>query len=218
MANRKNIANGILAANLTTSATTMTLETGYGSGMPAVPFSLTITPTGQLSTAGNSEIVTVTARSGDTLTITRAQKGTTAKAFTAGAVVANGIYADEKWGADNIDFETLKFGNYSTSEVDTGFTWIDGKKIYKKTINCGSLPNVSTTNTPHGIVYDYIVSFSGTAKLGTGTIINLPHVSESTEMGPRVPIYITTTNIVIVSGSDRSGSRAYVTIYYTKPV
>jgi hypothetical protein len=36
--------------------------------------------------------------------------------------------------ASKIDFSTLNFGNYSTSEVDTGFTWIDGSKIYKKTI------------------------------------------------------------------------------------
>lgn len=34
-----------------------------------------------------------------------------------------------------IDFATLLFGNYSTSEVDTGFKWIDGKSIFKKTIS-----------------------------------------------------------------------------------
>lgn len=34
-----------------------------------------------------------------------------------------------------IDFTTLAFGNYSTSEVDTGFTYIDGKPIYRKTQN-----------------------------------------------------------------------------------
>lgn len=26
----------------------------------------------------------------------------------------------------------MNFGNYSLDEQDTGFTWIDGKKIYKK--------------------------------------------------------------------------------------
>ena len=107
MANKKNLANGILAANITSSATSMTLEAGYGSAMPAVPFSLTITPPGQLSTMGNSEIVTVTARTSDTLTITRAQKGTSAKAFNAGAVVSNSIYADDKLTIDDIDFTSF---------------------------------------------------------------------------------------------------------------
>lgn len=35
--------------------------------------------------------------------------------------------------AENIDFTTLLFGNYSLEEQDTGFTWVDGKHIYKKT-------------------------------------------------------------------------------------
>ena len=35
--------------------------------------------------------------------------------------------------SQNIDFATLS-GNYSKTEIDTGFTWIDGKTIYKKTV------------------------------------------------------------------------------------
>jgi hypothetical protein len=34
--------------------------------------------------------------------------------------------------------------NYSTSEVATGETWIDGKPIYRKIIDCGALPNATT--------------------------------------------------------------------------
>lgn len=34
--------------------------------------------------------------------------------------------------ASKIDFTTLDFGNFSTSEVDTGMTWVDGKHIYKR--------------------------------------------------------------------------------------
>lgn len=38
--------------------------------------------------------------------------------------------------------------NYSTSEIDTGMTWIDGKKIYKKTFDCGAEPaNYQSTDT-----------------------------------------------------------------------
>lgn len=96
MANSKNLANAILAQAVSASDTSFVLETGYGQAMPEVPFLLTMTPFGQLSTAGNSEIVLVTARSGDTLSnVERGQKGTTAKAFAAGAVVSNGVYAED---------------------------------------------------------------------------------------------------------------------------
>lgn len=95
MANKKNLANGVLASPISNSATTATLESGHGSRMPAVPFFLTVTPERELSTVDNSEIWSVTGRSGDVLTITRAQKGTTAKAFNAGAIVAVGVYVED---------------------------------------------------------------------------------------------------------------------------
>lgn len=96
MANIKNLANGIvLTPPSGTSGTTLVLESGYGAIMPATPFFLTCTPSGQLSTMGNSEIVQVTARSTDTLTIVRAQKGTTARTMSAGWVVGNGVYAED---------------------------------------------------------------------------------------------------------------------------
>lgn len=133
MSNRKNLANGILASAVNDTTTTWTLESGYGAGMPDVPFYITATPFGQLPTQGNSEIVNVTARSGDTLTVTRGAKGTTAKAFAAGAVVANAIYDDEKWTSDNIDWAT--FGqDVSLSEQKTTMKDIDGDPIYKKTV------------------------------------------------------------------------------------
>ena len=142
MANKKNLANGILASSITSSATSMTLESGYGAGMPDTPFSLTITPPGQLSTLGNSEIVTVTARTGDVLTITRAQKSTVAKAFSAGAVVANGVYADDKVEASDIAFT-------STNQQVTG--------VYDRFHNTGNLSATSgnsysrTANLPRAV-------------------------------------------------------------------
>ena len=105
--NRKNLANAFLANPITNTATTMVYQTGYGSGKPAVPYFDTLTPAGQLSTMGNSEIVQVTALSGDTATIVRARKGTTAKAFPAGTIASNGIYVEDKVRSENIDWATL---------------------------------------------------------------------------------------------------------------
>lgn len=95
MANKRDLAAALIGGPVSTSATSIPLQTGYGSGMPSVPFFLTLTPKGQISTRGNSEIVSVTAVSTDTLTVVRAQKGTTAKSFADGDIAVNGIYVDE---------------------------------------------------------------------------------------------------------------------------
>jgi len=95
MANKANLANSVLFAPLSDSDTTLTVYTGDGALFPATPFFLTLSPKNKWSRKINSEIVEVTAKSGDTFTITRAQKGTTAKEFSYGDLVANGIYKED---------------------------------------------------------------------------------------------------------------------------
>lgn len=80
-----NNATGVLASNIASGATSLTLQTGQGARFP------TITGTnyfwGTLVDASNNiEIVKCTAHSAssDTFTITRAQQSTTAKAYVAG--------------------------------------------------------------------------------------------------------------------------------------
>ena len=95
MANQiRNLASAIVKSGPGISGTTLVVEGGYGGGMPDVPFFLTATPPGQLSTRGNSEIVLVTALSNDTMTIVRAQKETSAKDISAGWSVSNSVYVE----------------------------------------------------------------------------------------------------------------------------
>ena len=114
--NRKNLASGILANSPGTSGTSFVLETGYGQTMPDVPFHMTTTPPGQLSTLGNSEIVEVTARTGDTLTVTRAQRGTTAKDVQSGWPIVNGIYVEDEIPVSNVDLTTFYAAHALASE------------------------------------------------------------------------------------------------------
>jgi len=86
-----NNAQTVLAAGISSSATSMTVNTGTGALFPSPAsgvsfFKLTLVDaaTGQLS-----EIVHVTARSGDTMTIDRGQEGTTARAWSANDIAAN---------------------------------------------------------------------------------------------------------------------------------
>ena len=80
----KNNAFGFLQSAISNSDTTIVLQSGFGANFPNLVggeyFYATISPT-----AGASEIVKVVARSGDTLTIVRAQEGTSALAFPAGS-------------------------------------------------------------------------------------------------------------------------------------
>lgn len=145
MSNRKNLANAILALGVSTSDTTWVLEAGYGDEMPAVPFELTATPFGQLSTMGNSEIVRVTARTTDTLTVVRAQKGTTAKAFIAGAVVSNGISTDDVVGIEvNITTARTTAAKVGTT-ADGNYVPVYGDKI-NATFTLGVAVNTPTLN------------------------------------------------------------------------
>lgn len=95
MANKANLANSVLFAPLSDTDTELEVYTGDGSLFPAAPFYLTISPKNKWSRKINSEIVLVTAKSTDTFTITRAQKGTTALEFSYGDLVANGIYKED---------------------------------------------------------------------------------------------------------------------------
>lgn len=95
MANKANLANSVLFAPLSDSDTELEVYTGDGVLFPAAPFYLTISPKNKWSRVINSEIVLVTAVTDDVFTITRAQKGTTAREFSYGDLVANGIYVED---------------------------------------------------------------------------------------------------------------------------
>ncbi|MFI3411238.1 gp53-like domain-containing protein [Citrobacter braakii] len=86
-----NNAHTVLAAGISASATSLTVNSGTGSLFPAPSagvsfFKLTLidAATGQLT-----EIMHVTARTGDTMTIDRGQEGTTARAWSANDIAAN---------------------------------------------------------------------------------------------------------------------------------
>lgn len=108
-------------------------------------------------------------------------------------------------------------GNYSTSEVDTGFTWVNGSTIYKKTINFGSLPNNTSKDVAHAITgLVTVIDLSGVATSGT-TSLPLPYSGSSTGTSTNsIQIARANTNIQILTGTDRTAYSAYVTIYYTK--
>ncbi|ENR0220476.1 hypothetical protein ACERX2_004450 [Enterobacter kobei] len=86
-----NNAQTVLSAGISSSATTLTVNTGTGALFPApvsgtsfYKLTLVDAATGQLT-----EIMHVTARTGDVMTVLRAQEETTARAWSANDIAAN---------------------------------------------------------------------------------------------------------------------------------
>lgn len=87
----KNLAVSTVATapSPATSGISLGLPSGHGARFPAVPFNATVCPVATQPDPTNAEIVRVTANAADTLTIVRAQEGTTARAI----VVTDQIFA-----------------------------------------------------------------------------------------------------------------------------
>ncbi|MGN1358671.1 MAG: hypothetical protein ACI4WU_04820 [Bacilli bacterium] len=104
---------------------------------------------------------------------------------------------------------------YSTEEQIIG-TWIDGKNVYRKTVEFGALPNATRKNVEHGISdIEKCIKIYGIANFSDGSSHPLPYVnvgnSSSSEM-----LFCNKTNVSIETGIDRSTGTAYVTLEYTK--
>lgn len=78
----------LFAPSPATSGVNITLASGGGALMPAVPFNATVWPAGVAPIASNAEIVRVTGKSGDLLGVARAQEGTSARVIVVGDQLA----------------------------------------------------------------------------------------------------------------------------------
>ena len=135
---RKNLAisNVVTPPSPAVSGTSnLVITTGHGarfSGTP--PYNLTVGPPNVVLTPDNSEIIRVTAKSGDTFTtIARAQEGSTARTIAAGDVIYQGP-TDKTLD----DIEAVLTAGFP---VDTGAwtsytpTWLQGATNITKTVN-----------------------------------------------------------------------------------
>ncbi len=113
-------------------------------------------------------------------------------------------------------------GNYSTTEANTGYTWVDGKTIYKKTINWGAMPNNSRVDRtglfPNNANIVWIESIAVQRPAGGNAIgvHNMPYTSSDNKIDT---VFVSDKSIGKVSmytNADRSGWDAYITLYYTK--
>jgi len=107
--------------------------------------------------------------------------------------------------------------DYTTDEQIIG-TWINGKKLYQKTIVCGTLPNNNTKYVDHNIEnLDCVVSISGSAQRTNDNLrIALPHISVGA-LANGISIAINDTKVSLQTGANlTSYTTSYITLQYTK--
>jgi hypothetical protein len=114
-----NNASGTLAAAITSGATTLTLTSGQGALFPTLGVGDYCWCT-LVDTSNNVEIIKVTARSTDTLTMTRGQDNTTAQAFAINDRLelrpTAALFAEF---ADKEALPTIKSANYTAVSGET---------------------------------------------------------------------------------------------------
>ena len=107
--------------------------------------------------------------------------------------------------------------NYSFEEQPTGDLWVDGKAVYRKIVNVGSLPAKGSKTTAHGISgLQTLISFGGVAFNAAGTRIALPHAHTAAPVN--VLVDATGIKITTVSSGGHGAFSGHVTLLYTKIV
>lgn len=113
----------------------------------------------------------------------------------------------------------IKYGtgnDYSLDEQIVG-TWIDGKPLYQKTIDCGSLPDTTYKEIETGLdTTANVVNLFGYTTRIEGERMPLPFVSEK-DSSQCIRVYITAERKIYIStGTNRIKWSAYITLQYTK--
>lgn len=123
----KNNTFGLLANAITGSATNITLATGHGARFPALAageyFKATLVQI-NISTLAETawEIVKITARSGDVLTVERAQEGTLALAWDANTRIEMRVTADTLVALSNAGASAAISAQASAAAADASAT------------------------------------------------------------------------------------------------
>jgi hypothetical protein len=118
----------------------LTVASGEGASLPTPPFNMTVWAANQAPTVGNAEIIRVTAIVGDTLTILRAQEGSSARQVVVGDLAMAGITAKTFTDIENL----IAIGGSSSVTFTSGGNFYSN--VVTVTHNRGGLGyNVSLT-------------------------------------------------------------------------
>lgn len=123
-----------------------------------------------------------------------------------------------------LEEELLSGGQFIPSASTLGANSADSNQfrgIFRKVVDCGSLPNTGTKTVPHGITVDanftLLHIYGAASRPSTLTYIPLPFSSNTP--GQPVELVMNATDIIITTSVDLSlYTRTFVTIEYIKEV
>lgn len=104
---------------------------------------------------------------------------------------------------------------YSTSEVNTGVKWIDGRDVYRKVIDFGELPKSTNKTVGSGLENVTVIDIRGIAIKGEASI-PLPYVT-STNQNVQMYYAANTNQVSVTTVQDLSGyAESYIILLYVK--
>lgn len=223
MAIVRNLATVKTTADITSSATSIPVNrlNVFGVSQTTLdnPFYVTIMPASGDEPANlvNSEIALVTGMSGLNLTVTRGQRDTTARAFSAGAIVTMGIYAE-----DAVLNSGVKSG---VNNAQTELRDKDGNPIYPKVSDVESSQIADSAVTTAKIGGSAVTTAKianknvTTAKLAAGIVTMTRTVLYNNGSGTNANFSTTTamSNYDVVEVSYRDGNQNYAFKYIPGP-
>ena len=191
-----NNAVSALSASITNVATSFSVTAGHGARFPVIAggdyFYATL-----MDSAGNLEVVKVTARATDTFTVQRAQEGTTARAYAANDIVElritkamlDDLKTDTRSAVTSANVTTaLGFTPYNATNPNGYIT--SGASITGSSYRIAFLDTRSTDDQPQGKVgYSLSADFKG------NTSVNSPPVTSGNGY----------SHILTVAGWDTAG-------------
>lgn len=150
----KNGARATLASGITAAATSVSLTTGHGARMPAVPFNAWIYNSTDYASDPHDdpgyEIVRVTNRSSDTLTVTRAQEATGASDHNTSGKTYR-LVAGQTAKVINTDLPTF-FTRYRTREYDAR-NYLAGDGVTDDTAALQAIFTAIDTDSENATIY-----------------------------------------------------------------
>lgn len=165
-----NNASALLASGITDTATSLTVGAGEGALFPTVGAGA-YAKVALEDASGNLEIVHLTARAGDVLTVTRAQEGTAGFAFSSGARVENRVTA-------------AALNEFLQSSGDTFAGILDGQsvgQISNTRINGGELVNTPVRGDTGVTTNQFVVpSGGGSPTIGGSVVYTTANLSAAT--------------------------------------
>lgn len=181
-----NNAFGTLASSITTSSTTITLTTGQGALFPALAagdyFYATL-----INSSNIIEIIKVTARATDVLTVTRAQESTTAYAYSAGdrielrptAAGLNGILTDAKAYSD---------ASIAANNINTALTGVPTAPTAAPSTNTTQVATTAFVNAVTSTLGTIATQDASAVSLTGGSISGMTSISDTLGNVRAVPV------------------------------